>query len=121
MNLKSKNYRTMETKRKSNRQYFNCHIAGFSHWEGCLVINKLKPGAKLKLERDTHNPFDPHAVAIYYKDTKLGYIPKNQNEDISIFLDMGHSDLFDARVQSVCPYNHPESQVRIAIFIKHNN
>lgn len=111
----------METKRQSNRQYFNCHIAGFSHWEGCLVINKLKPGAKLKLERDTHNPFDPHAVAIYYEDTKLGYIPKTQNEDISIFLDMGHSDLFDARVQSVCPDNHPESQVRIAIFIKHNN
>ena len=86
-----------------------------------MVINELKPGAKLKLERDTHNPFDPHAVAIYYEDTKLGYIPKTQNEDISIFLDMGHSDLFDARVQSVCQDNHPESQVRIAIFIKHNN
>ena len=55
----------METKRKSNRQYFNCHIAGFSHWEGCLVINELKPGAKLELERDIHNPFDPRAVAIY--------------------------------------------------------
>ncbi len=110
----------METKRKSNRQYFNCHIAGFSHWEGCLVINDLKPGAKLELERDANNPFDPHAVAIYYENNKLGYIPKNQNEDISIFLDMGHSNIFDARVQSVSPDNHPESQVRIAIFIKNN-
>lgn len=110
----------METKRKSNRQYFNCHIAGFSHWEGCLVINELKLGAKLQLERDIHNPFDPYAVAIYYENTKLGYIPKSQNKDISIFLDMGHSDIFDVRVQSVSPDNHPESQVRVAIFIKNN-
>ena len=108
----------METKKQSNRQYFNCHIAGFSHWEGCLVINELKPGAKLNLVRDAHNPFDPRAVAIYYGDTKLGYIPKNHNEDISTFLDMGHTDLFDARVQSVSPDNHPESQVRVVIFIK---
>lgn len=85
-----------------------------------MVINKLKPGAKLELERDIHNPFDPRAVAIYYGNTKLGYIPKNLNEDLSIFLDMGHSDIFDIRVQSVCPNEHPESQVRVAIFIKNN-
>lgn len=84
------------------------------------MINELKPGAKLQLERDIHNPFDPYAVAIYYENTKLGYIPKSQNEDISIFLDMGHSDIFDVRVQSVSPDNHPESQVRVAIFIKNN-
>lgn len=84
------------------------------------MINELKPGAKLELERDIHNPFDPYAVAIYYENTKLGYIPKSQNEDISIFLDMGHSDIFDVRVQSVSPDNHPKSQVRVAIFIKNN-
>ena len=84
------------------------------------MINELKPGAKLELERDIHNPFDPRAVAIYYGNTKLGYIPKNLNEDLSIFLDMGHSDIFDIRVQSVCPNEHPESQVRVAIFIKNN-
>ena len=111
----------METKRKSNRQYFNCHIAGFSHWEGCLVINDLKPGAKLELEREISNPFDPRAVAIYYENTKLGYIPKSNNEEISTFLDMGHSEIFDVRVQSVCPNEHPESQVRVAIFIKNKN
>ena len=111
----------METKRKSNRQYFNCHIAGFSHWEGCLVINDLKPGTKLELEREISNPIDPRAVAIYYENTKLGYIPKSNNEEISTFLDMGHSDIFDVRVQSVCPNEHPESQVRVAIFIKNKN
>lgn len=111
----------METKKQSNRQYLNCHIAGFSHWEGCLVLEELKVGTKLDLERDLHNPFDPRAVAIYYGDTKLGYIPKNQNEDISTFLDMGHSDLFDVRVQMKNPDVHPEAQVRVAIFIKAKN
>lgn len=86
-----------------------------------MVINDLKPGAKLELEREINNPFDPRAVAIYYENTKLGYIPKSNNEEISTFLDMGHSDIFDVRVQSVHPENHPESQVRVAIFIKNKN
>ena len=111
----------METKKQSNRQYFNCHIAGFSHWEGCLVINDLKPGAKLNLVRDAHNPFDPRAVAIYYGDTKLGYIPAAHNEEIAKFFDLGHDDIFEARVQSKNPDTHPEHQVRVVVFIKAKN
>lgn len=111
----------METKRASSRQYFNCHIAGFSHYEGCLAINDLKPGVKLVLERELNNPFDPRAVAIYYDNYKLGYIPKTHNEDICTFLDMGYTEIFDARVQTVSPDSHPEAQVRVVVFIKSKN
>ena len=112
----------MKSKKTANRQYLNCYIAGFSHWEGCLVLGELKVGTKLELERELNNPYDPQAVAIYYGDTKLGYIPASSNEEIGKFLELGHTDLFEARVQAVSPEaTHPEKQVRVVVFIKGKN
>ncbi len=82
------------------------------------MTEELKIGSKLDLERETNNPHDPNAVAIYYGDTKLGYIPAAHNEDIAKFLDLGHNDLFEARVQSKNPDAHPEHQVKVVVFIK---
>lgn len=108
-------------KNNTNKHFSNFYIAGFTFHEGCMVFSELKIGTQLRLCREQENKFDPYAVAIYYGDTKLGYIPKSNNEEISTFLDMGHFDIFDVRVQSVCPNEHPESQVRVAIFIKNKN
>lgn len=112
----------MKNRKPAQRQYFNCFIAGFSHWEGCLVLNDLKVGTMLDMERELNNPHDPRAVALYYGDTKLGYLPTANNEEISNFLDLGHKDLFDVRVQAVnTEACHPEKQVRIVVFIKGKN
>lgn len=108
----------MKERKPAKLQFFNCHIAGFSHWEGCLVLSELKPGAQLELEREPNNPFDHHAVAVYYGETKLGYLPMAANEDTCTLLDMGHGEIFDARVQSVNPEAHPEKQVRLVVFIR---
>ena len=108
----------MKNRKNANLHYLNFHIAGFSHWEGCLVLEELKVGAKLDLEREPNNPHDHKAVALYYGDTKLGYIPSAHNEDIAKFLDLGHDELFDARVQSKNIDAHPEHQVRVVVFIK---
>ena len=86
------------------------------------MLGELKVGTKLELERELNNPFDPQAVAIYYGDTKLGYIPASSNEEIGKFLELGHTDLFEARVQAVSPEaTHPEKQVRVVVFIKGKN
>lgn len=86
------------------------------------MLGELKVGTKLELERELNNPYDPQAVAIYYGDTKLGYIPASSNEEIGKFLELGHTDLFEARVQAVSPEaTHPEKQVRVVVFIKGKN
>lgn len=108
----------MKNRKPANLHYLNFHIAGFSHWEGCLVMEELKIGSKLDLEREPNNPHDNKAIALYYGDTKLGYVPAAYNEDIAKFLDLGHSDLFEARVQSKNTETHPEHQVRVVVFIK---
>ena len=75
-------------------------------------------GAKLELEREENNSHDHNAVAIYYKDMKLGFIPKRFNELISQFLDMGHNDVFEVRVCQIDEEAHPEQQVHINVYIK---
>ena len=58
------------------------------------------------------------AVAIFFGDTHIGYIPRQQNETISKLLDLGYDDIFEARIQAVDPTAHPEQQVDIVIYIK---
>jgi len=102
------------------RHLANFHIAGFGYWDGCEAFENLKIGTKLDLVREEDNKFDPYAVAIYYKDLKLGFIPREDNREISKFLDMDWDDIFEVRVTRLTPDAHPESQVEVVVHIKRN-
>ncbi|MFZ4455526.1 MAG: HIRAN domain-containing protein [Bacteroidales bacterium] len=107
----------MKTK---NRHYSAFHIAGFSYWEGCLAFNELKIGIELTLVREEDNKFDPYAVAIYWGEYKLGFIPRAENHEISKFLELGYSDLFEVRINKLSPDAHLENQVGVIVYIKPN-
>lgn len=107
----------MEKRTEKRKHFLHCNIAGFTYWEGCIAFDELKMGAKLELVREESNRHDADAVAVYYKDMKLGFIPKYKNELISQFLDMGHSDVFEARVCRIDSEAHPEHQVYVNIYI----
>lgn len=108
---------TYEEKKRSIA-YF--HIAGFTHYEGCEVFSKLKVGTPLRLVREKDNMHDGDAVMIFYKDYKLGYIPASKNEMYADFLDMGYDDIFEIRVQSCDPHQHPEQQIGVQVSILKN-
>ena len=94
------------------------HIAGFGFWDGCEAFENLKVGSELKLVREDDNQFDPYAVAIYHGEQKLGFIPRNHNHDISKYLDMGLSYIFEVRITRISPDVHPEDQVEVIVYIK---
>ena len=110
----------MEKRTEQRKHFLHCNIAGFMYWDGYEAFCKLDVGTKLELVRESDNRIDCDAVAIYYKDYKLGFIPGFKNEIFAMFLDMGHSDLFEVRVCRLCPEAHPEKQVYINIYIKRN-
>ena len=95
----------------------NFHIAGFGYWEGCEAFDQLKIGTKLELVREEDNAFDPYAVAIYYNDYKLGFIPRAHNHDISKYLDMGLHDIYEVRITRITPDVQPEQQVEVIVYI----
>lgn len=99
----------------------NFNIAGFTFWDGCEAFGDLKVGTSLNLVREVDNKFDPYAVAIYYKDTKLGFIPRGENQLVAQFMDLGYNMIFDLRVQRICPDAHPEKQVGVILRLKEAN
>ena len=100
--------------------FMDFHIAGFTFANGIDVIEDLVLGAKVKLVSEPDNPHDPHAVAIYFGETHIGYIPRIHTENIWNLLFFGYGDIFVAKISSVFPDNHPEEQFRVTVKIKDN-
>lgn len=100
-----------------SRKLTSFHIRGFQHWDGVLVIGNMKVGDALDLVAETDNPYDPQAVAVYYKGTKLGYVPANENELFATMFYFGHASAFETRVMQVDPETDPWKQVRMGIYV----
>ena len=98
-----------------SRQVLTFTIAGFSHWYGYEVFDKLKIGTKLDLVPDFDNPVDPSAVAIFFEGTKLGFVPAKFNAEIAHCMYFGHGDIFECVVTQVDSEAHPEHQVRVTV------
>lgn len=103
-----------------SRHIADFHLAGFAYYDGLDVIDELTTGTTVDLLAEPTNPYDYEAVAIFYKDKKLGYIPKDKNSLISRMLFYGHGDLLEARIQMVDLTVHPERQLRVGVKLKDN-
>ena len=97
------------------------HVAGFGYWDGCEAFEQLKIGTELDLVREAYNSFDPYAVAIYFGDYKLGYIPRGKNQEISKYLDMGFEDIYEVRITRLTPELQPEQQIEVNLYLKNQN
>ena len=100
-----------------HRHYSTFHIAGFSYWDGCMVFNQLEIGTQLRLVYEPDNKFDAYAIALYYREYKLGYVPRSDNHDFSKFLEMGHEGLFEVRINRISKHEHPEHQIGVIVYI----
>jgi hypothetical protein len=102
----------------NNRHFADFHIAGFTYYNGVDVFENLKIGTPLLLMAEPENRYDPEAVAIYYQETKLGFVPRTDNKVIRQFLDLGYTELFEVKISQITPDTHPEKQVRVVVRIK---
>ncbi|MBS9783801.1 HIRAN domain-containing protein [Candidatus Gracilibacteria bacterium] len=98
--------------------FLHCHLAGFTFWKGVFVFHKLEIGTELKLKAEPENQYDHNAVAVYFEDKKIGYIPRSQNREIAKFLQAGHTDIFDTRINRIDKSENPENQIGIVVFLK---
>ena len=61
-------------------------VAGFQYYKGPRLIKKINPGDKLTLSVEPANAHDEFAVAIFYNEHKIGYVPMSDNRHISRLL-----------------------------------
>ncbi len=93
-------------------------IAGFQYHDGAGVLNKLKVGTKLDLVPEFDNPYDPNAIAIKYKGTHLGYVPRAKNAFLAQMLFFGHKDIVRCKVIQRNKQAAPYEQVRVCLYLK---
>ncbi|NDP26403.1 MAG: DNA-binding protein [Flavobacterium sp.] len=91
-------------------------IAGFTYYEGVLAFNELKIGVQLQVKLEEDNKYDSRAVAIYYNDFKLGFVPRSENRIIYKLLKVG-IDCMEVRIQRVDEKENPENQIGVVIHL----
>ena len=90
-------------------------IAGFQFHSGEAVWPSLSVGAKLKLVRESANPHDDNAVAVYFHNEQLGYVPRVENAAIAQMLDRGES--LEARISKLSISENPWDRVFINVSV----
>ncbi len=66
-------------------------VAGYQFYDGDWVWSSLAIGAALKLVREPENEHDSNAVAVYFREDQLGYMPRVENTAVAQMLDRGES------------------------------
>ncbi len=66
-----------------------CLAAGTSFRKLDKVQDELKETVQLEMKREGDNEFDNFAVALWFQNTKVGYIPKEKNEVLARLMDAG--------------------------------
>ena len=64
-------------------------LAGFVHYDGKGVWERMKNGDRLTLVREPSNPHDANAIRIEWQGHMLGYVPRRENADLARQMDLG--------------------------------
>lgn len=64
-----------------------CFVAGFRFYEGVKLLPEMKTGDLLYLKREPNNEHDSKAIALYWKNIKIGFVPADVNEMLARLID----------------------------------
>lgn len=77
------------------------------------VVDQIRVGDPLTLQREPDNPHDSHAVQVLWQAHMLGYVPRRENRAIARALDQQIP--LDARVIALRPNETPWKRLRFEI------
>ncbi len=90
-------------------------VAGFQYYRGDVIWPRLRVGEQLSLIRESFNAHDLDAVAVYFRNDKLGFVPQSENRTIAQMLDRG--ERLEATISRVVNDGDPWERVRMSIFL----
>lgn len=64
-------------------------LAGYQYHRAASIWPFLQVGEQLHLKREPSNPHDPYAIAVWFRNEHLGYIPRRENRTLARLLDQG--------------------------------
>lgn len=96
-------------------------IAGFRFYNGPNLLAQIKEGDLLQLIREPENKHDKAAIALYWKNEKIGYVPQAENSVLSKLIDANALELL-AEITHLNNNVEPWENLAVAIsFLKNDN
>ena len=91
-------------------------IAGFQFYDGEHLWDQLSTGDMLQLIQEPDNPYDENAVEIYWRNSKLGYLPRVENTAIAQM--MNREQEITARISNKRESFNPWQRLAIEVWLQ---
>ena len=91
-------------------------VAGFRYYKGPTYLKEMTEGDMLQLIREPQNIHDKSAIAIYWRNEKIGYVPQAENTVLSRLIDAQVLDLL-AEITFLNENVEPWENLNVAIYI----
>ena len=91
-------------------------LAGFEYHRGEGVWPFLVVGALVRLKREPFNMHDPNAIAVWFHNEHIGYVPQRDNALLARLMDNG--ERLEARIVRLLEEENPWRRVRIRIELR---
>ena len=88
-------------------------VAGYQYHNGSRMEHLFDQGTEFSLKHEPGNPFDENAVAVYYKDARIGFIPPDTNIDVAHRLQNGEP--LKTRISRIDPQSEPWERVFVEV------
>ena len=89
-------------------------IAGLQYAQAFSVWSKLRVDQSIVLRQEPENPHDFRAIAVYWGVFKLGYIPRDENTELSYMLN--HQYPIHAEIIMLEPQAGKHGRIWVGIF-----
>lgn len=115
--------------RRRRALYKVCDVAGIAFRDIDDIWDELEEGEELRLVRQRGNRYDRNAVAVVRDedccddfhspcfDRMIGYVPRKENKDIAMMMDMGWDDMFECELSEIDGDSPKTGSLTIKIYI----
>ena len=92
-----------------------CPLAGYQYHRASAIWPFLRVGESLHLRREPSNPHDRYAVAVWFRNEHLGYIPRRENRTLAKLMDQG--ERLEASIVRLLDEQNPWRKIRVRVEI----
>lgn len=91
-------------------------LAGFQYHRASGIWPFLQVGETLTLRRELGNRHDPNAIAVWFKNEHLGYVPRRENKILAQMMDRG--ERLEAQIVRLLQDDNPWRRIRFRVALK---
>lgn len=93
-----------------------CFVRGFQYYDGPNIIDEINKSGLLELVREPKNEYDECAIALHFNQRKIGFIPMESNEILSVLIDTGLLNL-QAEITHIKKEAMDWEKIHVAIYV----